>query len=451
MYQLLKLHDTTLLDIYMVFLQHCHIDIKTYNNSNSTYKVSNLLELYNLIQSYIEGSHNNFSDNSNNISSNTHPIVTKYNKILHSDLYSRHDLLQDIINELTPEILDRKPYNNSNSSSSDVYPKGNVFINTILDYFIITLIHFNISHSKNLHIIDTQIIEEIHLKEYNNKLIPAGDLLLSRYKHNAESLLMIRCGKCDKSMSLFYSAIKNTTNDGNDKDKKLLDINNYYTMNERQYELNLILKQFPTSDQIILLRNIISFTNITITPSTFISSLYCIWIKTQPMEIVNICNKGILCNELNHFMKSIILLLTDIERRLSAQIGLYKEFPKIYTTCCNTIHCFMCKIKGIHEGLTCEEVQSRMIGADAQYCPGCGVPTLRTEGCHSILCVCGMSWMWQGGNDNNYDIDAGRDIDSDEEDDSDDDSEDYSDDDYTNEDDSDDRGDSREENNNDSY
>ncbi|CAL1167787.1 unnamed protein product [Cladocopium goreaui] len=32
----------------------------------------------------------------------------------------------------------------------------------------------------------------------------------------------------------------------------------------------------------------------------------------------------------------------------------------------------------------------------AQLCPGCGVPTQRSEGCRKITCVCGRVWEWEG-------------------------------------------------------
>jgi len=32
----------------------------------------------------------------------------------------------------------------------------------------------------------------------------------------------------------------------------------------------------------------------------------------------------------------------------------------------------------------------------AQLCPGCGVPTQRSEGCRKIMCVCGRVWEWEG-------------------------------------------------------
>jgi hypothetical protein len=36
-----------------------------------------------------------------------------------------------------------------------------------------------------------------------------------------------------------------------------------------------------------------------------------------------------------------------------------------------------------------------MMELDAQYCTGCGVPTVRTDGCTEMLCVCGTIWEWE--------------------------------------------------------
>ena len=111
-------------------------------------------------------------------------------------------------------------------------------------------------------------------------------------------------------------------------------------------------------------------------------------------------------------MKSFLCCIVDIERRLCLQLALFRLHPKIYTPCCDYEHCFMCKVEGHHDGETCEEVQQREAGTEVQYCPACGVPTLRTEGCSDIFCVCGQSWTWEGDPDNMYNF-FGSDEDSD--------------------------------------
>lgn len=90
----------------------------------------------------------------------------------------------------------------------------------------------------------------------------------------------------------------------------------------------------------------------------------------------------------------VLSLFLDLERRCALQLELLRKYPKISVPCCGTHHCFLCKITGHHAGRTCEEVQRAAFGQECQYCPSCGVPTLRTEGCDHIICPCGRNWHW---------------------------------------------------------
>lgn len=40
---------------------------------------------------------------------------------------------------------------------------------------------------------------------------------------------------------------------------------------------------------------------------------------------------------------------------------------------------------------------------EAQVCPGCGVPTVRSEGCLKMNCVCGREWEWSENDDDDDD------------------------------------------------
>lgn len=91
-------------------------------------------------------------------------------------------------------------------------------------------------------------------------------------------------------------------------------------------------------------------------------------------------------------------LIEDSERRLALQLAFVRRFPFLINlgcTCSEEI-CFKCKISEHHDGETCEEKQKGMCDVDAQFCPGCGVPTIRTEGCSSMICICGTYWEWEG-------------------------------------------------------
>jgi hypothetical protein len=91
-------------------------------------------------------------------------------------------------------------------------------------------------------------------------------------------------------------------------------------------------------------------------------------------------------------------LIQDAERRLALQLAFVRRFPFInHLGCsCGSDVCFKCKISEHHEGETCEDKQRAMCDVDAQFCPSCGVATIRTEGCSSMICICGTYWEWQG-------------------------------------------------------
>lgn len=55
--------------------------------------------------------------------------------------------------------------------------------------------------------------------------------------------------------------------------------------------------------------------------------------------------------------------------------------------------CFRCKTYEWHQE-TCEERQRREVGQKVCFCPHCGVPTVKSEGCDHMVCVCGRDWTW---------------------------------------------------------
>jgi len=89
-------------------------------------------------------------------------------------------------------------------------------------------------------------------------------------------------------------------------------------------------------------------------------------------------------------------LLRDPERSVALQLAFYRRFPHISTPCCKTKMCFTCKVHGHHEGVSCAEKQAAELAIEAQCCPSCGVPTVKSEGCNHIICPCGTSWQWRG-------------------------------------------------------
>jgi hypothetical protein len=218
----------------------------------------------------------------------------------------------------------------------------------------------------------------------------AGQLLFQKYHQNADSLLKILCGDCHEPVGLFIS-----------------DINGYNLPTKKSTKLTAIdefLQPLDNATKISALRLCLAFDSATLSPQSFISALSRLWhssdlVQSQPSSSGEPLDPLVLSvPELDFFVQALVLL-TDEERRLTAQLALLRTYPKIFLPCCGSPHCFMCKVKGHHEGQTCEEVQAAQTGTEAQYCPGCGVPTLRTEGCSRIQCVCGMAWEWNESGD----------------------------------------------------
>lgn len=87
--------------------------------------------------------------------------------------------------------------------------------------------------------------------------------------------------------------------------------------------------------------------------------------------------------------------IVDLERRTCLQLAQLRRDPFIHTPCCDSEFCFKCKVASHHEGETCEERQRGELEISCQFCPDCEVPTVRTEGCDHIVCVCGSEWTWQ--------------------------------------------------------
>merc|ERR1712039_200437 len=86
-------------------------------------------------------------------------------------------------------------------------------------------------------------------------------------------------------------------------------------------------------------------------------------------------------------------LIVDPERRSALQFAFLQRFPKVRMPCCGYQHCFRCKLQGWHDG-SCEEMQRKEMCQEIKFCPSCRVPTIKSDGCDSIACVCGREWDW---------------------------------------------------------
>jgi len=47
-------------------------------------------------------------------------------------------------------------------------------------------------------------------------------------------------------------------------------------------------------------------------------------------------------------------------------------------------------------------IAAKQVDRDVQFCPHCGVATVKSEGCNDILCVCGRHWDWEGDGGDDY-------------------------------------------------
>jgi hypothetical protein len=95
----------------------------------------------------------------------------------------------------------------------------------------------------------------------------------------------------------------------------------------------------------------------------------------------------------SHPLNKLAALITDPERRAAWQLALLQRFPMTWTPCCQAQVCFRCKTYGWHHE-TCQERQRQEVGKEVRFCPHCGVPTIKSEGCDHMVCVCGRDWNW---------------------------------------------------------
>mmetsp|Transcript_22454 Transcript_22454/g.32756 ORF Transcript_22454/g.32756 Transcript_22454/m.32756 type:complete len:988 (-) Transcript_22454:189-3152(-) len=213
----------------------------------------------------------------------------------------------------------------------------------------------------------------------------AESYLVNIYSNNANALLTMRCGGCDQSTSLFISEMNCHRIS--------------YDIESREQKFKEIIGNWTKDLQVEFLQLWLKYQNGMVPADLFIRTMYDLLIQdvdTAEKNTLNLQTKQGILSGVDDMFEPILELMTDMERRFCAQLALLRQYPKILMPCCLHEHCFMCKVEGFHEGMTCEETQEEQIGTDVQYCPFCGVPTLRTDGCDDMLCVCGESWVWCG-------------------------------------------------------
>jgi len=226
----------------------------------------------------------------------------------------------------------------------------------------------------------------------------AEELLVRRYMNNAQALLKIRCSGCDETANLLHSV---------ENGKKVIT-----SPAERRSVLDKIVSKIESEEsRVNFLRTYNNFMTGKAPSSLFVTAIFESFIDTKKCdfeedeeerndEIRKSAKSGVLKLEAAKHINKVLSLIVDVERRFAAQLEVLRKYPKIKLVCCDTKHCFLCKVGGHHKGQSCAEVQRAEMGTECQFCPGCGVATMRTEGCKEVLCVCGTVWKWAAEDEN---------------------------------------------------
>jgi hypothetical protein len=194
----------------------------------------------------------------------------------------------------------------------------------------------------------------------DTNLTDAGSIIYEKYLHNAIALMKLRCGNCHGTCGLFY---------GTANEEGCVNFEIPLTPEDRLRMLEEILQPLRERDQILFLRTWLLFNKGKLSTET-LTTVFCdLFEQFLTEDEREACQTDGIFIQLEGFIRPALLLFCDLERRLCAQLGFYRKFPKIITTCCYENHCFMCKVYGHHEGSTCQEIQENEIGIDAQVCP----------------------------------------------------------------------------------
>ncbi len=193
--------------------------------------------------------------------------------------------------------------------------------------------------------------------------------ILSSWRDNAADLLSMRCGGCDEPGTLLEPG------EGRDESnrKELTDI------------------AFAEVDCMSFVEKWYLFEKGSLGANDLVQSLLQLWAYAGESEEAQ-------PKDLSRKFQSAMRLVEDEGLRAVLQLCFLKVYPKAETSCCEEPHCFRCKIQGHHEGTSCEEVMQAELPEDGgiQFCPSCGVATIKAEGCNHIICLCGENWTWEG-------------------------------------------------------
>ena len=114
------------------------------------------------------------------------------------------------------------------------------------------------------------------------------------------------------------------------------------------------------------------------------------------LEIIETYKK--ICDYCDLHEDTFIDIVTSIEnpeRRIALFLCHLRHFPYISTYCCDSLHCFKCKIQ-MREGHDhiCDSLEKFSDMNEISQCPSCNMNLVKSEGCNLVLCVCGESFNW---------------------------------------------------------
>lgn len=203
---------------------------------------------------------------------------------------------------------------------------------------------------------------------------------LEKWQGNAENLLSLRCGGCDEPGSLLFPGVKAASDS-----RECLAREAFGTQDPTEAaELEQSWCQYERGEM-----SAVSLLDVLLTT----------WHPEYHDQTDQ--NDGKAPDKFWDRFSAAANLIEDAGLRAVLQLSVLKRFPKTATLCCNEPHCFKCKVTTHHEGTSCEEMQEQQSEMEdgVQFCPSCGVATMKSEGCNHMICLCGEDWTWDGPED----------------------------------------------------
>lgn len=199
--------------------------------------------------------------------------------------------------------------------------------------------------------------------------------LRQQYLRNGKSLLTFRCPSCHSPGTLFKEELENE--EAIAKERELAE-----SLGEQSTRLKQMWQAFANATE---------STDAFVPAVVAFLEAYCTKKdeEHEPQEDAQVFSPT-----LSWAVPRMLASVKDPERRCCLQLGLLRKFPKMFTPCCDAKICFKCKVKDWHPGISCEDRQREEMSKAVQFCPSCGVATVKSEGCDHIVCVCGTDWTW---------------------------------------------------------